>query len=110
MADIAAADLERTLQMTVATLENPAPVRVNSSEPLTPRPRPQQPAHVIRDDAEAIAVAHRLAAEFRKDSALLDREGFRPLPNWTPTRKAACGASRCPRPMVAPRCRTPPWP
>jgi len=65
--------------MTVATLENPAPVRVNSSEPLTPRPRPQQPAHVIRDDAEAIAVAHRLAAEFRKDSALRDREGFLPL-------------------------------
>ena len=65
--------------MTVATLEKPTPVRVNSSEPLTPRPRPQQPAHVIRDDAEAIAVAQRLAAEFRKDSALRDREGFLPL-------------------------------
>ncbi|MBV8620513.1 MAG: SfnB family sulfur acquisition oxidoreductase [Curvibacter sp.] len=65
--------------MTVATLEKSTQVRVNSSEPLTPRPRPQQPAHVIRDDAEAVAVAHRLAAEFSKDSALRDREGFLPL-------------------------------
>ncbi|SDP54555.1 sulfur acquisition oxidoreductase, SfnB family [Rhodoferax sp. OV413] len=62
--------------MSTATLDRP---RVNSTAPFAARPRPSQPAHVIRDDAEAITVAHRLAAEFRTESALRDREGLLPL-------------------------------
>jgi len=40
--------------------------------------RPEKPAHIIKDDAEAIAVAHRLAAEFVKGSAERDRERIWP--------------------------------
>ncbi len=36
--------------------------------------RPAEPAHIIRDDAEAIAVAERLAQEFRKGASERDRE------------------------------------
>ncbi len=53
--------------------------RVNSSDPFAPRPRPSQPAHVIKSDDEAIAVAEGLAAEFVKGAALRDREGLLPL-------------------------------
>lgn len=53
--------------------------RVNSSDPVAPRPRPQTPAHVIRDDEEAIAVARRLAADFASGAALRDREGLLPI-------------------------------
>lgn len=56
-----------------------ARVRVNAKEPFVARPKPSIPAHVIRDDAEAIAVARRLAAQFREESALRDREGWLPL-------------------------------
>lgn len=41
---------------------------------VPPAPVPQQPAHVVRDDAEAIEIAHRLAAVFAQDAALRDRE------------------------------------
>ena len=41
--------------------------------------RPPAPAHVIRDDAEALAVARRLAAEFRVGASVRDRESVRPL-------------------------------
>jgi SfnB family sulfur acquisition oxidoreductase len=37
-------------------------------------PRPTTPAHIIKDDAEAIAVAEKLAAEFVKEASLRDRE------------------------------------
>ena len=40
--------------------------------------RPEKPAHIIKDDAEAIAVAERLAAEFVKGSADRDRERIWP--------------------------------
>lgn len=53
--------------------------RVNSDDPVPPRPRPTEPAHVIADDAEAIRVAHELAEEFSKNAALRDREGLLPL-------------------------------
>lgn len=53
--------------------------RVNSSDPVPPRPRPQTPAHIITSDAEAIEVARRLAAEFTAGAALRDREGLLPL-------------------------------
>ena len=41
--------------------------------------RPKQPAHVIKSDAEAIEIAHRLAAEFIKGSAARDRERIWPV-------------------------------
>ncbi|MGH1574551.1 SfnB family sulfur acquisition oxidoreductase [Methylobacterium sp. P31] len=41
--------------------------------------RPPSPAHVIRDDAEALAVARRLAAEFRIGAPERDRDAVRPL-------------------------------
>jgi len=53
--------------------------RVNSSEPFEPRPRPGVPAHTIRDDAEAITVAQRLAAEFAGGASERDREGWIPV-------------------------------
>ncbi|MFO1039706.1 MAG: SfnB family sulfur acquisition oxidoreductase [Geminicoccaceae bacterium] len=42
-------------------------------------PRPSEPAHVIKDDAEAIAVAKRLAADFVKGAADRDRERSVPV-------------------------------
>ncbi len=42
-------------------------------------PRPQEPAHIIRNDAEAIAVAKRLAASFEKDAAIRDRDRIWPV-------------------------------
>jgi SfnB family sulfur acquisition oxidoreductase len=41
--------------------------------------RPPEPAHIIRDDAEAIAVAKRLAASFEKDAAIRDRDRIWPV-------------------------------
>ena len=56
------------------------PSRVNTpDEGFPPRPRPSRPAHVIGSDAEAIAVAHALAADFARDAAQRDREGLLPL-------------------------------
>lgn len=37
------------------------------------------PAHILKDDADAIATAHRLGAEFALGAALRDREGLLPL-------------------------------
>ncbi len=53
--------------------------RVNSSDPIPPRPRPETPAHIIATDEEAIAIAKRLAGEFAVGAALRDREGLLPL-------------------------------
>lgn len=53
--------------------------RVNSNDPVPPRPRPQTPAHVIKSDAEAIVIARRLADEFTAGAALRDRERLLPL-------------------------------
>jgi SfnB family sulfur acquisition oxidoreductase len=48
--------------------------------PGAPGPaRPPSPTHVIRDDAEALAVAHGLAAEFRAGASERDRHAVRPL-------------------------------
>lgn len=53
--------------------------RVNSADPVPPRPLPAQPAHVLTDDAEAIRIAQELATDFARDAALRDREGLLPL-------------------------------
>lgn len=54
-------------------------LRVNTQREEAPVPLPAGPAQVIRDDAEAIAVAHRLAESFAAEAALRDREGILPL-------------------------------
>lgn len=54
-------------------------LKVNSQQPEAPVPLPAEPAHIIRDDAEAIEIAKRLATEFARDAALRDREGILPL-------------------------------
>ena len=41
--------------------------------------QPDQPAHVIRDDSEAIRVAHRLAEGFAREASIRDRERRLPL-------------------------------
>ena len=46
---------------------------------VPPVPRPATAAHIIKDDAEAIAVAHRLAAEFVKESSRRDRDRVWPV-------------------------------
>lgn len=43
-----------------------------------PVPRPTAPAHVIRDDAEAIRVAHALAGAFREGASERDQTNRRP--------------------------------
>jgi SfnB family sulfur acquisition oxidoreductase len=53
--------------------------RVNSSDPVPPRPHPVKPAHIIKSDDEAIKIALELAAEFSKGAAFRDREGLLPL-------------------------------
>lgn len=42
--------------------------------------RPSEPAHIIKTDAEAIEIAHKLAAEFIKDAAKRDRDRIWPVP------------------------------
>ncbi|MBY4887366.1 SfnB family sulfur acquisition oxidoreductase [Pantoea sp. DY-15] len=54
-------------------------LKVNSQQPEAPVPLPAEPAHIIRDDAEAIEIAQRLATEFARYAALRDREGILPL-------------------------------
>lgn len=54
-------------------------LKANSQQPEAPVPLPAEPAHIIRDDAEAIEIAQRLATEFARDAALRDREGILPL-------------------------------
>ncbi|TQC77107.1 SfnB family sulfur acquisition oxidoreductase [Pantoea dispersa] len=63
------------------TLANSAalPRKVNTQQAEAPVPLPAGAAHIIRDDAEAIAVAHQLAASFAREAALRDREGILPL-------------------------------
>ncbi|ESY87370.1 SfnB family sulfur acquisition oxidoreductase [Mesorhizobium australicum] len=60
--------------MTVSTVKTD-----HASAAVPPVARPSAPAHIIRDDAEAIAVAHALAAEFIKDSSRRDRERIWPV-------------------------------
>ncbi|MFT4180920.1 MAG: SfnB family sulfur acquisition oxidoreductase [Rhizobium sp.] len=50
----------------------------NAAKAVPPVARPAEPAHIIKDDAEAIAVAKKLAAEFIKESARRDRERIWP--------------------------------
>ncbi|UVK55318.1 SfnB family sulfur acquisition oxidoreductase [Mesorhizobium sp. AR02] len=60
--------------MTVSTVKTD-----HASAAVPPVARPSAPAHIIKDDAEAIAVAHALASEFVKDSSKRDRERIWPV-------------------------------
>lgn len=60
--------------MTVSTVKTD-----KASAAVPPVAKPTAPAHIIKDDAEAIAVAHALAAEFVKDSSQRDRERIWPV-------------------------------
>ncbi|MER8372668.1 SfnB family sulfur acquisition oxidoreductase [Mesorhizobium sp. M1406] len=60
--------------MTVSTVKTD-----QASAAVPPVARPTVPAHIIKDDAEAIAIAHALAAEFAKDSSKRDRERIWPV-------------------------------
>jgi SfnB family sulfur acquisition oxidoreductase len=50
-----------------------------SPTPVRGLPRPTAPAHIIRSDAEAIEIAQRLAAEFRKGAIERDRDRIWPV-------------------------------
>jgi SfnB family sulfur acquisition oxidoreductase len=66
--------------MTVIDQKSTRPAETGQS--LSPIPgvaRPAAPAHIIRDDAEAIAVAERLAAQFKEGAAQRDRERIWPV-------------------------------
>ena len=41
--------------------------------------RPKEPAHVVKSDAEAVEIAHRLAADFVKGSSERDRDRIWPV-------------------------------
>lgn len=60
--------------MTVSTVKTD-----HASAAVPPIARPTASAHIIKDDAEAIAIAHALAAEFVKDSSRRDRERIWPV-------------------------------
>ncbi|MEK1924505.1 MAG: SfnB family sulfur acquisition oxidoreductase, partial [Rhizobium giardinii] len=51
----------------------------NAAKAVPPVPHPLEPAHIIRTDAEAIAIAKALAAEFVKGSAIRDRDRIWPV-------------------------------
>jgi SfnB family sulfur acquisition oxidoreductase len=66
--------------MTVIDQKSTRPGETSQSVvPVPGLPRPTTPAHVIRDDAEAIEVANRLAAIFRQGAAERDRERIWPI-------------------------------
>lgn len=58
--------------MTVHTRPDP------KGAPVPPVARPREPAHIISSEAEAIEIAHRLAAEFAKGASDRDRNRIWP--------------------------------
>ncbi|MGB8290255.1 SfnB family sulfur acquisition oxidoreductase (plasmid) [Rhizobium leguminosarum] len=50
-----------------------------AAKAVPPVPRPSEPAHIVKTDAEAIAIAKTLAAEFIKNSAVRDRDRIWPV-------------------------------
>jgi len=51
----------------------------NAAEGVRAVPRPSEPAHIINDDAEAIAVAKRVASEIAPGAAIRDRDRIWPV-------------------------------
>ncbi|MGZ2386172.1 SfnB family sulfur acquisition oxidoreductase [Rhizobium brockwellii] len=50
-----------------------------AAKAVPPVPRSSEPAHIVKTDGEAIAIAKTLAAEFIKDSAVRDRDRIWPV-------------------------------
>ncbi len=63
----------------MTTLSQAAAERLKTAQPVPAVPRPSEPAHIIRSDAEAIDIAERLAADFVQGAAQRDRERISPL-------------------------------
>ena len=80
--------------MTIHTVPDP------KGAPVPPVARPKSPAHVITTEAEAIGIAQRLAADFRKGASDRDRNRAWPVADWMPFPKAACGRSTCRAPLA----------
>ena len=59
--------------MSVALVSGTSHPSAAATQGVPAFPRPPKPAHVIKNDAEAIAVARQLAAEFEKGAAERDR-------------------------------------
>lgn len=65
--------------MSITSIEQPVRPRVNTAASFPALPRPTKPAHIIRDDREAIEVARQLSRSFALEASLRDREGFLPI-------------------------------
>jgi SfnB family sulfur acquisition oxidoreductase len=63
----------------MTTLSHATATRRSHPDHVAAAPRPAEPAHIIASDAEAIAVAERLAAQFAPGAAKRDRERISPL-------------------------------
>ncbi len=68
--------MSTTLSSVATAPTVPSPTRAvdESRRPVPALPRPPQPAHVIANDAEALAVAHALAERFLPGASARDRE------------------------------------
>ncbi|MCB6185053.1 SfnB family sulfur acquisition oxidoreductase [Leeia sp. TBRC 13508] len=53
--------------------------RVNAQDTFAPLKKVETPAHIIKSDAEAIEIAHKLAGEFIRHAGLRDSEGILPI-------------------------------
>ncbi len=71
-----------------------------SPSPLSQRPV-AEPAHVIRNDAEAIAIAQRLAQNFAKEAAVRDRERRLPAAELDEFSQSGLWAITIPKAMAA---------
>ena len=63
----------------MTTLSHATAERLKSAQAVPAAPRPSEPAHIVQSDAEAIAIAHRLAADFAPGASERDRERISPL-------------------------------
>ncbi len=81
-----------------------------SGKPAPHIPPRRAPARRIRDDAEALAVARELAAEFRVGAAERDRERRLPVAEIERFSQAGSGRSPCRKSMAARGSRRRHWP
>ncbi len=89
--------------MTVSTVKTD-----HASAAVPPVARPTVPAHIIKDDAEAIAIAQALAAEFARDSSRRDRERIWPVAELDAFSQSGLWSINVPKAFgVVPNCPTP---
>ena len=53
----------------MTTLSHATAERLKTAQAVPAVPRPAEPAHIIKTDADAIEIAHKLAAEFIKGAS-----------------------------------------